>query len=75
MKIKVIGKRQGVSKKSGKPYLQVAYLDKMNGGEGESGDSLFLDPTEHDYNSVIIGKFYEVEFNRGGFLTSFKPAQ
>lgn len=75
MKIKVIGKREGVSKKSGKPYLQVAYLDRMNGGEGEVGDSLFLDPHEYDSGSIHLGKQYEAEFNRGGFLVSFKPAQ
>ncbi len=75
MKIKVIGKRQGTSRKSGKRYLQVTYLDRMIGGEGEAGDSLFLDPEEYNYQSVIIGKMYEVEFTRNGYLVSFKPAQ
>jgi len=75
MKIKVIGKRQGTSRKSGKRYLQVAYLDRMFGGEGEAGNSLFLDPAEYDYNSVTIGKMYEAEFTRNGYLVSFKPAQ
>lgn len=75
MKIKVIGKRQGISKKSGKPYLQVAYLQPMIGGEGSAGDSLFLDPAEHDYNAINIGKTYDAEFSRTGYLVGFTPVQ
>ena len=75
MKVKVIGKREGVSKKSGKPYLQVAYLAPMVGGVGEAGDSLFLDPAEHKFESITIGKMYDAEFSRTGYLVGFKPAQ
>ena len=71
MKIKAIGKRKGISKKSGKPYFQVFYLDDCHGGEGKAGDSLFLE--EDDFAKVTIGGEYNAEFSKGGFLTSFKP--
>ena len=74
MKIKVIGKREGVSKKSGKPYVQVSYLEKMNGGEGQVGNNLWLDPKDYDAKTVVVGKEYNAEFNSGGFLVSFAPA-
>lgn len=73
MRIKVIGKRQGVSKKSGRPYLQVSYLEKLNGGEGQTGANLWLDPSEYSYDKVIVGKEYDADFNGGGFLVGFKP--
>lgn len=73
MEIKVIGKRQGISKKSGKQYLQVGYLAPAVNGLGEFGDSIFLDPTEFEYEEIAIGKKYYVEFNRQGFLQSFRP--
>ena len=75
MKIKVIGKREGISKKSGKPYLQVSYLAPMIVGVGEAGDSLFLDPTEHKFDSILVGKMYDAEFSRTGFLVGFTPVQ
>ncbi|MBE7008551.1 MAG: hypothetical protein E7422_05330 [Ruminococcaceae bacterium] len=73
MEIKVIGKRTGISKKSGKEYLQVGYLAPAVNGVGEFGDSLFLDPSEYKYEEIAIGKKYNAEFNRQGFLQSFKP--
>ncbi len=73
MEIKIIGKRQGVSKKSGKPYVQAFYLAPVHDGEGEAGDSLFLSPDEYPLNSIAVGKKYTAEFNRSGFLQSFKP--
>lgn len=74
MKVKVIGKREGISKKSGKPYLQVTYLTPMVGGIGEAGDSLFLDPAEHKFADIQIGKNYEADFSRNGFLVAFRPS-
>ncbi len=73
MKIKIIGKRQGVSKKSGKPYVQAFYLNSVHDGEGEAGDSLFLSPEDYPYSKVIVGKEYDAQFTRNGFLADFKP--
>lgn len=72
MIVKVIGKRQGVSKKSGKAYLQATYLEPMVGGEGYAGNSVFLEPQEHNYNDIEVGAEYDIQFSRTGFLVAFE---
>lgn len=72
MNVKVIGKRSGISKKSGKNYYQVFYVSKCINGEGDAGDSVFLDADE--YSKVAVGKNYDAQFSRGGYLESFKPS-
>lgn len=79
MKIKVIGKQhmQGTSKKTGNPYdfLAVHYIDKINGGVGERGEQISLDPAFYDYNQIEIGKEYDVTFGRYGRVDGFVPVK
>ena len=77
MKIKVLGKahREGVAKRTGNPYncIQLHYLGKENGVEGQAACVLNLDPSMYPYDSIAIGKEYNVEFNQRGYVAEFAP--
>ena len=77
MKIKVYGKahREGTNKKTGKPYNfnQVHYLGKAQDVEGQTAETLFLDPFEYPLEQIQVGKEYNVEFNQRGYVVGFTP--
>ena len=77
MKIKVLGKAQlkGISKKTGNPYdfVQVHYLGKARGVEGQAAKTLNLDPNEYPLYSIGIGTTYEVEFDERGYVVGMEP--
>ena len=65
MKVVVIGKEyvSGTSRKNGKPFeanvVHVAF--KKMGVEGQSVDSIWLNPNDYPLNGIQIGKTYEAE--------------
>lgn len=75
MKIKVYGKahREGTNKKTGKPYNfnQIHYLGKAHDVEGQTAETLFLDPEEYPFDGIQVGKEYNVEFNQRGYVVGF----
>lgn len=79
MKIKVIGKQhmQGISKKSGNPYdfICVYFVDRVQGGVGERGEQINLDPALYDFNLISVGKEYEVEFGRYNRIEDFREVK
>ena len=78
MKIHVVGKLhlKGTSKKSGNPYdfIQVHYLGKAPGVEGQAALTLNLDPTDHSYASIKVPADYIAGFDGKGFIVDFYPA-
>ena len=78
MIIKVIGKAhlQGESKKTGKPYdfIQVHYNGPAYGVEGLGAITQNLSPQYYDYDSIQIGKCYDLQFDNRGYPVSFKLA-
>ena len=77
MKIKVYGKAhmEGTSKKTGKPYNlnQIHYLGKARGVEGQSAETMFLDPADYPLEKIQVGREYNVEFNNRGYVVAFDP--
>ncbi len=58
MRIKVVGKvhLQGTSKKTGNPYdfIQIHYLGKAPGVEGNAALTLNLDPKDYPYDKIAV---------------------
>ena len=77
MKIKVVGKShlQGTSKKTGNPYdfIQVHYLGKAPGVEGNAALTLNLDPKNYPYDSIKFPADYVADFDGKGFVVDFYP--
>ncbi len=77
MKVKVIGRYNfsGTGKQSGKAYSCVKVFVSMplRDGEGESADLISL--FNEDYASIRVGGFYDMEYNRRGFVDVFTPAK
>lgn len=77
MKIKVYGKAhlEGTSKKTGRPYNlnQVHYLGKAQNVEGQSAETMFLDPTLYPIDTIVVGLEYNVEWNNRGYVVGFEP--
>ena len=75
MKIKVYGKvhREGTNKKTGKPYNfnQIHYLGKAPDVEGQTAETLFLDPVDFPLDKIEVGREYDVEFNQRGYVVGF----
>ena len=78
MKVVVIGKEyvSGTSRKTGKPFeANVAHVAfKKMGVEGQTVDSIWLDPNTYPLNGIQIGKTYDVDRDSRGFLLSFDLA-
>lgn len=77
MKIKVYGKAhlEGTSKKTGRPYNlnQVHYLGKAPNVEGQSAETMFLDPAMYPIETIVVGMEYNVEWNNRGYVVGFEP--
>ena len=77
MKIKVIGKAhlKGNSKKTGNDYdfIQVHYIGRARGVEGNAALTLSLDPRDYPFADVIVGGEYNVEFDNRGYIVEFLP--
>lgn len=77
MKIKIEGKQHlvGTSRKTGKPYdfIAVYYLGKQRGVEGLASQQVSLDPTDVEYEKIIVGMEYNLEFDNRGYPVSFDP--
>lgn len=78
MKVVVIGKEyvSGTSRKTGKPFeANVAHVAfKKMGVDGQSVDSIWLDPATYPLSGIAVGKTYEVDRDARGFLLSFEQA-
>lgn len=78
MKVVVIGKEyvSGTSRKNGNFFeanvVHVAF--KKMGVEGQSVDSIWLNPNDYPLNGIQIGKTYDVDRDSRGFLLSFDLA-
>ena len=77
MKIHVVGKLhlKGTSKKTGNPYdfIQVHYLGKAPGVEGNAALTLNLDPKDHPLDSIKVPGDYIADFDGKGFIVDFYP--
>lgn len=77
MLVTVIGVqyREGVSKKSGKPYAafftSVTY--PQDGYAGVKAEEMFVPKEATEGIVPQPGEQYNVEFTRGGFVSSFRP--
>lgn len=76
MKIKIIGKAhmEGTSRRTGKAYCfnQVHYIGKARGVEGDAALTVNLDPSVVPYDSIVVGGFYNLEFDQRGYCVSFE---
>lgn len=78
MKVVVLGKEHvsGTSKKNGKSFeanvVHVAY--KKIGVDGQSVDSIWLNPNDYPLTGIQVGKSYNVDRDSRGFLLSFDLA-
>ena len=77
MKIHVVGKLhlKGTSKKTGNPYdfIQVHYLGKAPGVEGNAALTLNLDPKDHPFDGIKVPGDYIADFDGKGFIVDFYP--
>lgn len=75
MTITVIGKQhlKGTSRKTGNNYdfINVHFICKENGVEGECGQSVSLDPNMVNYDGIKVGGRYNVEFGLRGRVVGF----
>ena len=75
MKMKVLGKmhRAGTSRKTGNAYdfIQLHYLGKEPGVEGQAACTVNIDPGLLPYEDVKIGADYNVEYGPRGYVTGF----
>lgn len=78
MKVVVLGKEyaSGTSRKTGKPFaatvVHVAY--KKARVDGQTVESIWLDPTENPVDSILVGKAYNVDRDSRGFVLDFSIA-
>lgn len=76
MKVMVLGKEHmsGTSKKTGKPYdsnvVHVAY--KKNGVEGQTVESVWLDPSFIALAHIDVGKVYDLDRDGRGYVVGFE---
>ena len=82
MKIKVLGKAhlKGHSDRTGRDYdfLQFHYLGTDSGGSGQAALTVSVDPGLIDYDSVVIGSTYEVDYGprgRGIGVVGMRPVK
>lgn len=76
MKIKVIGKAhlEGTSKKTGKPYNlnQIHFTAPARGVEGESAQTIMVDPVLYPLSVIFVGSTYDVQFDRYGYVVGLE---
>lgn len=82
MKIKVLGKAhlKGHSDRTGRDYdfLQFHYLGTDSGVIGQAALTVSVDPGLIDYDSVVIGSTYEVDYGprgRGIGVVGMRPVK
>lgn len=79
MKITVIGKAhlQGVSKKTGNPYdfIQLHYNGKARGVIGTAALQVNLDPSLANFDEIIVGEDYNLDFDNRGYIVEFSPVE
>lgn len=77
MKIKVIGKQhlQGTSKKTGNPYnfIQIHHVSPARGVVGLAARTFSLDPNFMLFDDIKVDAEYDVDFDQGGYVVSFRP--
>lgn len=78
MKIIVLGKtqRSGVSKKTGKDFCGniVYYSTPEEGIEGAIVSDVWLDPNKYPLSDIAVGKTYNLEYEKTGFVRLFALA-
>lgn len=79
MIIKLSGKqlREGVSRKSGKPYsfIVLHFLLSERGVDGQSAQQKLVDPAVVRYESLLVGQSYNVDCDFSGNVISVTPAK
>lgn len=82
MKIKVLGKAhlKGHSERTGRDYdfLQFHYLGTDSGVIGQAAMTVSVDPGLIDYDSVVIGSTYDVDYGprgRGIGVVGMRPVK
>ena len=75
MKNTVVGKQhlEGISKKTGNPYSMniVHFTAPEDGVIGVSCNTQNLDPITYPFDSIQVGKEYDLQYNRRGYVTTF----
>jgi len=79
MKVTVIGKEHvsGTSKKTGKAFdVNVAHVAyKKSGVEGQTVESVWLDPSFIAMAHIEVGKVYDLDRDNRGFVCGFEHAK
>ena len=73
MKIKIVGKSAGTSKKTGNPYCIAYFTTSKPNVEGVVADSVFVNPSLCPADKVVVGKEYNADYDNTGYLTGFYP--
>ena len=76
MRINVIGKqhREGTSKTSGKPYNLniVHHTCQEDGVEGFAANQQALSAVDYPFETIQVGKQYDLDFSNRGFVRTFQ---
>lgn len=78
MKIDIVGKEhtEGVAKKTGKPYsLNIIYYTATKTGvNGKVAERAALSADDFGFETIQVGKPYNLEYDSRGFVADFYPA-
>ena len=78
MELRIFGKsrRQGISKKSGKPYdfTELHYLARRRGVEGLAAVSKTVDPATIAYDAIELNADYIIEYDESGAIVEMRKA-
>lgn len=78
MKIRIVGKvhREGVSKKTGRPYdfVEVHFTGPAYGVIGEAALTKTIDPAIINFDELVVPAEYSAEFDSTGAVISLTPA-
>lgn len=78
MKVTVVGKEHlsGKSRKTGKDFdSNIAHVTyKKNGVDGQTVESIWLDPASYSLSDIQVGKTYDVDRDGRGFICGFTLA-
>ena len=78
MKINVVGKEhaEGTSKKTGKAYsLNIVYYTAVKTGvNGMIAERAALSAADFGFDTIQVGKAYNLEYDNRGFVSDFYPA-
>ena len=79
MKVRIIGKvhREGVSKKSGRPYdfIELHYTGPAHGVIGEAALTKTIDPSLFNFDELAVPAEYQIEYDSTGAVVSLAPTQ